>query len=315
MQPIQGLHHITAVAKDPQANIDFFHHVLGQRLIKTTVNFDDPTTYHFYYGDRTGSPGTILTFFPWKHVKQGQTGNGEAATVAYAIRPDSLGFWEAHLAQQDVVTKRANSRFGAEVVQFQAPAGTPIELITTNQPAPIQPWLAGPIPSPHILLGFHSTTLWLDEIEATGRLLTDQLGYTFVGQENNRHRYKAASDNIGVYIDLLHRPGRAQSQFGAGSIHHIAFRTTNDSEQAHYLTQLRHAGYNVSPVRDRQYFHSIYFPSPGRVLFEIATDAPGFLYDEPETQLGTTLKLPDWFEPHRPRIEQALPSIHLKRSA
>lgn len=312
MQPVQGLHHITAVAKDPQANVDFYHHVLGQRLVKTTVNFDDPGTYHFYYGDEVGTPGTIMTFFPWRHVVKGRPGNGETAAVGYGIRPNAVPFWLDHLARQGVTTGPRQTRFGADVIPFSDPDGMQLELIVTDEPAALRYWADGPIPEAAALQGFHSVTLWLGEVERTGALLTDDLGYTFVGQEDNRYRFRGASDGMGVYVDILHRPGAAFGRFGAGSIHHIAFRTVDDAEQLAYLRALRAAGHNVTPVQDRQYFHSIYFRSPGGVLFEVATDAPGFAYDEPVAQLGTGLRLPPWLEAQRDKIAAILPPFERK---
>lgn len=309
MKRIQGLHHITAVAKDPQINVDFYRQVLGQRLVKTTVNFDDPGTYHFYYGDEVGTPGTIMTFFPWRHVGKGRVGNGETAAVAYGVRPEAIGFWRDYLARQGVTAVLTTTRFGADVLTFTDPDGMQLELVASTAPAAFRFWEQGPIPESHTLLGFHGVTLWLDEVEATAQLLTAQLGYQFVGQENGRYRYQAADDSMGVYVDILQRPGGEDGRFGAGSIHHIAFRTVDDSEQLDYLRHLQQAGYRVTPVQDRQYFHSIYFRSPGGVLFEIATDAPGFAIDELIAELGDRLQLPAWFAAQRQQIEAALPSF------
>lgn len=312
MQPVQGLHHITAIASDPQANVDFYHNLLGQRLVKRTVNFDDPGTYHFYFADKVGTPGTVLTFFPWRHMRRGQRGNGETGATAYAIRPQSLAFWRKRLTDQDVVVSETQQRFGADVLSFQDPDGMLVELITHDGPATIELWEDGPVPAEHALQGFHSVTLWLADANATAVLLTEQLGYTAVGQEGNRTRFKAAGDDVGLYVDLLERPGMPYGRMGAGTVHHIAFRTVDDTEQGEYLASLRAAGQQVTPVQDRQYFHSIYFRSPGGVLFEIATDAPGFLYDEPVDELGQNLKLPPWFETHRREIESVLPAFELK---
>ena len=311
MQPVQGLHHITAVASNPQTNVDFYHHVLGQRLIKRTVNFDDPGTYHLYYGDEIGTPGTIMTYFPWQHMQRGQKGNGETGAVGYTIRPESLGFWQERLKKMGISVNAAETRFSEAVLKFTDPDGLWLELVATNAPATFRHWEAGPIAPQHALCGFHSVTLWLAEVEATAVLLTEQLGYEFVGQEGNRFRFKGASDDIGLFVDILHRPGQPVGQFGAGSVHHIAFRTVDDAEQQEYLQKLLGAGFRVTPVLDRQYFHSIYFRSPGGVLFEIATDAPGFLYDEPVEELGTHLKLPPWLEENRPLITQTLPAFEL----
>jgi glyoxalase family protein len=312
MQPIQGLHHVTAVASNAQANVDFYHQLLGQRLVKKTVNFDDPGAYHLYYGDEVGTPGTIMTYFPWQNARRGQKGNGETAAMAYTIRPESVGYWQERLRSKGVSLGQTVTRFGADVLTFTDPDGLVLELITSDEPAVLRHWRDGPIPEAHALRGFHSVTLWLDEVEPTAAVLTDQMDYEFVGQEGNRYRYKGAANDIGLYVDILHRPGQPRGRFGAGSIHHIAFRTVDDAEQLEYLQKLRQAGLSVTPVQDRQYFHSIYFRTPGGILFEIATDAPGFPYDEPVAELGTHLKLPPWLEPNRARIEQALPHIELK---
>ncbi|GJM41677.1 MAG: diguanylate cyclase [Ardenticatenaceae bacterium] len=312
MKPIQGLHHITAVASNPHKNVHFFHAILGQRLVKKTVNFDDPGTYHLYYGDEVGTPGTIMTYFPWQHMRRGQRGNGETAAMAYTIRPEAIGFWQAWLKKNGISTGEIQTRFGADVLPFTDPDGLPLELITSDAPATLQHWSEGPIAEKEALRGFHSVTLWLDEVEPTGNLLTEQLDYKFVGEEGNRFRYQANATDMGTIVDILHRPGQPAGQFGAGSIHHIAFRTVDDEEQLAYLQKLRQAGQQVTPVQDRQYFHSIYFRSAGGVLFEIATDAPGFPYDEPVAELGTHLKLPAWLEQNRPAIEQRLPEIELK---
>lgn len=312
MQPIQGLHHITAVASDPQSNLDFYQQVLGQRLVKTTVNFDDPGTYHLYYGDQVGTPGTILTFFPWRHMKRGRAGSGEAATIAYAVQNSSLQFWRGHLESMGAQPGEIEQRFGTQVLPFNDPDGMRLELVGSEETSRAHYWEAGPIPEQHALLGFHSTTLWLPEIELTAQLLTDQLGYQFLGQEGARFRFQGAGAGMGSTIDILHRPGYPYGQFGAGSIHHIAFRTVDDREQAEYQSRLRLAGHRVTPVQDRQYFHSIYFRSPGGVLFEIATDPPGFNVDESVPELGTSLKLPTWLEPQRQAIEDNLPPIERK---
>lgn len=309
MQPIQGLHHITAVASDPQANINFYHQVLGQRLIKKTVNFDDPGTYHFYFGDETGTPGTILTFFPWPHMRRGERGNGETTAVAYTIAPESLGYWQERLTAHGVVAGEVQTRLGTAVLPFHDPDGMPLELIASGEQGRFQPWADGPVPAAYMLRGFHGVTLWLGDVEPTAAVLTEQMGYTLMGQEDGRFRFRGASADGGLYVDILHRPGQRRGRFGAGSVHHIAFRTVDDAEQLEYQNKLRQSGLQVTAVQDRQYFHSIYFREPGGVLFEIATDAPGFLLDESVAELGSQLKLPPWFEPHRQEIEGVLPPV------
>lgn len=311
MQPVQGLHHITAVASDTQTNVDFYRSVLGQRLVKTTVNFDDPHTYHLYYGDEVGSPGTIMTFFPWRAMPSGTRGNGETAAIAYSVPPGALGFWEEHLTGLDIQVKPLVERFGATGIGFDDPDGMRLELIADDRPLTFRHWEDGPIPQATALQGFHGVTLWLHEVEPTAKLLTEQMGYAFVGKEDTmdggRYRYQGASGDIGIYVDIVHRPHMAAGRFGSGSVHHIAFRTVDDGEQAEYRGKLLSAGYPVTTVQDRQYFHSIYFRSPGGVLFEIATDAPGFYYDEPVAEMGSALKLPPWLEAQRAEIERGLP--------
>lgn len=315
MQPIQGIHHITAIASDPQKNLDFYHRLLGQRLVKRTVNFDDPGTYHFYFADKVGTPGTVLTFFPWGHMARGVRGNGEVVATAYTIPTLALDYWRERLDTHGIVVRELNARFSAPVIAFDDPDGMAIELIVSDERATIQLWHDGPVPLEYALRGFHSATLGVAQAAPTAALLTEQLGYTLVGQEGNRYRYQGASNDIGLYIDLLERPGTPPARLGAGSVHHIAFRTVDDTEQVEYKTLLHKANYGVSPVMDRQYFHSIYFRSPGGVLFEVATDAPGFTYDEAVAELGSHLKLPSWLEPQRAAIEAQLPAIAVETSA
>jgi glyoxalase family protein len=244
-------------------------------------------------------------------MKRGRVGNGETAATAYAISPESVGFWQGRLADLGLNVGDIETRFGAEVIPLDDPDGLRLELAVSEEPATCRHWAEGPISQQHALRGFHGVTLWLAEVEPTGQLLTDRLGYEFVGQEGNRYRYRGASNDLGLYVDLLHRPDQPAGKFGAGSIHHIAFRTVDDAKQLEYQSLLAAAGFGVTEVRDRQYFHSIYFRSPGGVLFEIATDAPGFLIDEPVDKLGQSLKLPPWLEPRRAEIEQRLPSFTL----
>jgi glyoxalase family protein len=312
MQPVQGIHHITALASDPQANVDFYYNILGQRLVKTTVNFDDPETYHLYYGDEVGTPGTLLTFFPWVGARQGRRGSGEIGAVAYSIRPESVGFWREHLAQHAIAVEDGAARFGSPVLRLTDPDGMPLELIGDEGPATFRFWADGPIPEEHALRGLHSATLWLARAEPTSELLTEVLGYELVGQERNRWRFKGASGDIGLYLDLLVRPDLPHGAMGAGSVHHMAFRTLDDSAQLEYQARIAAAGHGVTSVRDRQYFRSIYFREPGGVLFEIATNAPGFLYDEPIERLGMDLKLPPWLEPQRAFIERSLPPFSVR---
>jgi glyoxalase family protein len=305
------------VTRDAQQNVDFYRNVLGQRLVKKTVNFDAPDTYHFYFADQTGTPGTVLTFFAWQNVKRGIRGNGETAAVAYTIPSGSIGFWQDYLTGKGISVQPVEQRFGMDVLPFDDPDGMRIELITAGAPSGVDHWEMGPIPREHALRGFHSVTLWLEEIDLTADLLLNPMGYSFVAQEGNRHRFIGGVNALASTLDILHRPTKPEdileaAQFGGGSIHHIAFRVPTDELQLEYQSALRAAGYGVTPVRDRTYFHSIYYREPGGVLFEIATEGPGFALDEPEETLGEALKLPPWFESQRSAIESELPPIHLK---
>ena len=317
MEPIKGLHHVTAVTRDAQQNVDFYRNILGQRLVKKTVNFDAPEAYHLYFADEIGTPGSVLTFFAWPNMKRGMRGNGETASVAYNVPAGSLGFWQDHLKRNGIPTLPVEQRFGEEVLAFDDPDGMQVELVAAGAADEIHFWEAGPIPQVHALSGFHSVTLWLNEIEPTADLLINQMGYTFAERAGNRHRFTGGPGSLARSIDILHRPVQPEDKpyeasFGTGSIRHIAFRVPSDDVQLQYQAALRAAGYDVTPVRDRNYFHSIYFREPGGVLFEIATDTPGFAIDEPVESLGEALKLPEWFEPNRVLIERDLPPLELR---
>jgi glyoxalase family protein len=312
MDAIKGLHHVTAVARDPQRNIDFYRNILGQRLVKRTVNFDAPDTYHFYFADETGSPGSILTFFAWPNTRRGVRGNAETNAVAYNVPIGSLGFWQERLKQNGVTYKPVEERFGESVLALEDPDGMHIELIESQTAAAIRFWEAGPIPQAYALRGFHSVTLWLDQLDPTAELLTTHMGYTAAGNEGERYRFIGDASVSGPIVDIVHRPGKAEAGFGSGSIHHIAFRVPSDEKQLEYQVAIREAGFNVTEVMDRSYFHSIYFRERGGVLFEIATDTPGFATDEPVSALGEKLKLPEWHEPNRALIEEYLTPITLK---
>ncbi len=312
---IPGIHHVTAIASDPQTNLDFYTSVLGLRLLKVTVNFDDPGTYHFYFGDEVGHPGTILTFFPWPGARRGRRGTGEVGATAFSVPEGALNFWRAHLTQHSVAISETQVRFGEEVLVFSDPDGTQLELIAHAGAGRHEPWAGGPIPPDYAIRGFHGVTLWLAEEAPSAALLMDVLGFERVGKEGARSRFKAASDDTGVYADILERPDLAPGQMGAGSVHHVAWRTANDEEQQIWRATLLDLGYQVTPVRDRQYFHSIYFHEPGGVLYEIATDPPGFMLDESPEELGSQLRLPPWLEPRRSELEAALPPIRRPQPA
>lgn len=315
---IPGLHHVTAIASDPQRNLDFYVGLLGLRLVKRTVNFDDPGTYHFYFGDQRGTPGTILTFFPWPGARRGIRGSGQIEATAFAVSPNSIGYWLERSKQHHVAAEKAAARFGNEVIRFLDPDGLLLELITVLpgvSPPNLEPWADSPVAPEHALHGFHGVSAALEGYERTARLLTDTFGYRLAGESGNRFRFVSADDSAPArIIDLLCQPDAAMGRVAAGSVHHIAFRARDQAEQLQWRERLVDLGYNVTPVIDRTYFHSIYFREPGGVLFEIATDPPGFTLDEKLEELGTHLQLPPWMEATRSQIEQILPPIHLPTS-
>jgi len=313
-KPIVGLHHVTAIASDPQRNLDFYSQVLGLRFVKRTVNFDDPSSYHFYFGDDIGSPGTILTFFAWPLASPGSVGIGETSSVAFNVPVSSLDFWERRLLSSGVPVEDLGDRLGDRILSFGDPNGMRVELAGADFGQQVRRPRTSDIPDEHSIRGFHSVTLCEAGFESTARVL-ETLGFLKSEQENNRIRFAAESYAPGRYVDVLIQPQLVYGHMGAGTIHHIAFRAAEDASQLEWRNVLASLSLNVTPVLDRNYFHSIYFREPGGVLFEIATDPPGFEVDEPPESLGESLKLPFWLEEHRARVEHVLPPIempHLK---
>ena len=309
MASISGIHHVTAIAGDPQPNLDFYTQVLGLRLVKLTINYDDPGTYHLYFGNEDGAPGSILTFFPWPGAPGGVVGNGQVSATAFAVRAESVDYWMTRLAGHGAGPEDAGMRFGERVVQFIDPDRMPLEIVGTAHADPSRAWSGGPAPREHAVCGFHSATLSEEGYDATSSLLAGVMGFTLTGQEGNRYRY-SAGHGAGAIVDVLCTPDGRPGRLGVGTVHHIAFRTPNDEQQGEWLATLRRHGYNVSPVMDRKYFHSIYYREPGGVLFEIATDPPGFAVDEPRDRLGERLMLPPWLEPQRAAVERRLPPLN-----
>lgn len=307
---ICGLHHVTAIAADPQRNLDFYAGLLGLRLVKRAVNFDDRNTYHFYFGDAEGTPGTILTFFPYQGARRGQRGVGQIEATAFSVAPSSIDYWLGRLKEHQVPTEKTTARFGKDVIRFTDPDGLLLEIIASDVNEGVHVWSDHEVPAEHALRGFHSVTAALEGYEQTAKLLTDSFGYRLDQEAGNRFRF-VASDvaTLGQTIDLLCMPDRSGGNVAAGSVHHIAFRCKDDAEQLRWREHLVERGYNVSPVMDRTYFHSIYFREPGGILFEIATDPPGFGLDESFEELGISLKIPPWMESARQQIEVVLPPI------
>jgi glyoxalase family protein len=307
---ITGLHHVTAIAGDPQRTLDFYVGLLGLRFVKRTVNFDDPASYHFYFGDARGTPGTILTFFAWPGARRGIRGTGQIEAPAFAIPPNSVGYWLDRFKEHHVPAEKTPARFGEDVLRFADPDGLVIELIASISSAGFEPWTDSTVPVEHSLRGFHGVSIALEGYEQTAKLLTETFGYRLVEQLNNRFRLASPSEaGAGRIVDLLCTPDGSPGRVAAGSVHHVAFRARDYAEELVWRDRLVDLDYNVTPVIDRTYFHSIYFREPGGVLFEIATDPPGFTLDENIEELGNQLRLPPWLEPTRSQIEEVLPAI------
>jgi len=309
---IAGIHHVTAIASDPQRNLDFYTNVLGLRLVKRTVNFDDPGTYHFYFGDESGTPGTILTFFPWPMAARGRPGVGQVTVTSFPIPEASVKFWEKRLLGAGVPAEQSGRRLGEEVLTFADPDGLKLELIASSGARRNRPWTDASVPVEHAIDGFHSVTLCEQGYERTAKLL-DTMGFEKTGEEGNRFRFEVGAGGPGTRADLLCASEAPHGRVAAGSVHHVAWRVADDESQRAWREHLAEKDVDVTPVMDRCYFHSIYFREPGGVLFELATDPPGFAIDEPEASLGQTLKLPPWLEKYRSQIGQALPPVELHR--
>jgi glyoxalase family protein len=300
---ITGIHHVTAIASDPQANLDFYTRFLGLRLVKKTVNFDDPGTYHFYFGDETGSPGSILTFFPWPGARRGRHGTGQVTSTSFAVPNGSLGYWRARANEYLVNATDAPNRFDQEVLLLRDPDGLQIELIASEDADGTG------------VSRIHSATLSEEGYERTAKLLSDTMGFRQTGEQGSRFRFEAGEGGASAIVDVVCSPDSQRGLGGAGTVHHIAWRTSDDDQQKSWRQKLVELDYNVSPIMDRNYFHSIYYREPGGILFEIATDPPGFLIDEPIETLGQSLKLPPFYEPMRDEIERALPPVSLTGTA
>jgi catechol 2,3-dioxygenase-like lactoylglutathione lyase family enzyme len=309
-----GIHHVTMIAGDVQRNVDFYAGVLGMRLVKRTVNFDDPGTYHLYYGDETGSPGTLLTFFPWSGARGGREGAGQFASVSLAIPSASLGFWLQRLVTQGVEHDALTTRFGERLIGLRDPDGLRVELVGSDDAARLDGWSDGPVPAEHAIRGVHAMTLWTADLDATAQLLEGPFAMRRAAVEGRTTRFvpaEPAASGIGTALDVRDVAGFWDAASGVGTVHHVAWRVPDDATEVALLERVRASGLGTTGVVDRKYFHSVYFREPGGSLFEIATDAPGFAIDEPIATLGSSLVLPPWLEPERDRISAALPSIVL----
>nr|USU30953.1 ring-cleaving dioxygenase [Methylobacterium sp. OTU13CASTA1] len=303
-----GLHHVTAFSGSALRNLDFYTEVLGLRLVKKTVNFDDPGTYHLYYGDETGRPGTILTFFPIADAAPGRVGIGETSETAFRVPRASIGWWLQRLVEAGIVHDVPVAVMGEPTLRLRDPDGTMLALVGVAEAGEASAW-TGTVPAEHAIRGLHGVTLLLGEAGPTAAILTDVLGFTEDTREGSSTRYASGAAE-GGFVTLQAVGEFLRGRQGAGSVHHIAFRAADDAAQAAMVEALttRH-GLGVTEQRDRAYFRSVYFREPGGILFEIATDVPGFSVDEPIAELGTGLKLPAGLELHRARIEAALPPL------
>lgn len=307
---ILGLHHITAIASGAQENFDFYTRQLGLRLVKKTVNFDDPGTYHFYYGNEQGTPGTILTFFPWGGPKAaGRNGAGMATGIGYAVPENSFSFWQERFKAAGIPFKAPEQRMGETFLSFTDPDGLQLELVAPQQPDSREPWTTADIDASVATRGFYNITLTLRKIEATAAILTDIFGYKLLQQEGNRYRFVTDAVENAAIVDLLEAPDAPAGYGAAGTNHHVAFRVKDEATLMAFREKIESKGHHITPKIDRNYFFSLYFREPGGVLFEVATDNPGFATDESLEELGTHLMLPAQYEPYRNKIEEALPVL------
>lgn len=307
---MSGIHHVTAIAGNALQNFDFYTRQLGLRFVKKTVNFDDPGTYHFYYGDEAGSPGTILTFFPWEGAASGRGGVGQTQQTAFRVPARSLGYWTHRFIEKGIAHEALEKRFGESVLPFTDPDGMSLALVGIPGLETEPGWSNGDVPAEHAIRGFHGVTLLLDNAARTGAILTDVFGFEEAAREGSVIRFKAPDLATGGVVDIYEAKGFLPGRQGTGSVHHIAFRAKDDAEQAEMARKLIETHrQHPTEQKDRNYFRSIYFREPGGVLFEIATDDPGFAVDEPVATLGQDLKLPKFLEAHRKDIEAVLPSL------
>lgn len=307
---VKGLHHVTAIASDPQANLDFYVKTLGLRFVKKTVNFDDPGTYHLYFGDAVGHPGTVMTFFPWLGVPRGEGGIGEVGVTQFAVPEGSLDFWKHRIDTSGGRVLTEGVGFGERHVLAEDPDGLTFALAERPTDGR-EPWLGADINADAAVRGFNGVTLTLADKTGTAELLTGLMGYDHIGTQGRLSRYRAPHAADAGIVDIIEDPAGRHAHQGAGRVHHVAFNVDDRAAQRELRDQLTAAGFNVTPVIDRNYFWAIYFRSPGGVLFEVSTNEPGFTVDETEEELGTHLKLPPQHERIRGKIESVLPAIAL----
>ncbi|WP_022834425.1 ring-cleaving dioxygenase [Salisaeta longa] len=309
----RGLHHATAFAGDPQENIDFYVGVLGLRLVKRSVNQDAPDTYHLFYADGDGTPGTDLTFFPMPGVPGREPGVGQIVELGLGVPTGSLDYWEERLRAHDVTVRERETRFGEATLPFVDPHGLWLALVATDDARDGAPWTDSPVPATHQIKGMHAARLWERTLGPTETLLTDVMGFEKLGEENGWHRYSSRGGHSGSIVDIELHPNKQRSRGGPGSMHHIAWRMRDDAHELATRAAVQDAGLRPTEQIDRFWFRSVYFREPGGALFELATDDPGFTRDEAADALGEALILPPWLEEKRDQIEAALPPLTIPR--
>ena len=311
MHTVRGLHHVTAIAGTAQENLDFYAGILGMRLVKRSVNQDDPGTYHLFYADAEGHPGSDLTFFPWTHLAPPRDGHGLSTEVSLTVPPGSLAYWASRLERYGTRTTSIETRFKERVLPLVDPHGLRVALVESAGAHARQftPWDDSPIPAEHQIRGLDGARVRERDVEVTAEFLTKVLGFESIGSDNGWLRYGVEGGGSGRYLDVQAAPGSRRGAWGVGSIHHLAWRVDDDAHQLEVRQQIDDAGRRPTPVIDRFWFQSVYFLEPGGVLFELATDGPGFAVDEDPERLGESLVLPPWLEPQRSAIEAALPPL------
>jgi len=309
MRNVNGLHHVTAISGPAQENLDFYSGVLGMRLVKKSVNQDDPGTYHLFYADAEGHPGTDLTFFPWAHMAPPRPGHGLASEVALAVAPGALAFWGERLERYGASLGKLETRFGESALPFRDPHGMGVALVESESAAarPFTSWEESPVAAERQVRGLHGARVREHDLAATAGFVTAAMGFRQLATEGAWHRYTVGDGGSGTFLDVAEAPGEQRGAWGVGAIHHLAWRVDDDAHQLEVRAQVREA--RPTPVIDRFWFRSVYFREPGGVLFELATDGPGFAVDEAPERLGETLVLPPWLEPRRGEIEAALPPL------
>lgn len=308
---VHGIHHVTCIAGSAQENLDFYVSLLGMRLVKKSVNQDAPDTYHLFYADRVGNPGTDFTFFPWPEMGAGRPGTGLTVEVSFAVPPGSLEYWQDRFQASGVEYGTLERRFAEATLPFKDPHSLPLALVETDDERQFVPWEHSPVPAECQLRGMHSVRLWERQLAPTEALLTRIMGFSTLGTEDGWHRYGAGGGGSGNLIEIKQLPDEPRGEWGTGTVHHVAWRVNDSDEQMRLRESIASAGLRPTAQIDRFWFKSVYYKEPGGVLFELATDGPGFDRDEDMEHLGEQLILPPWLEPDRKQIEAALPSLEM----